>query len=304
MTPLPPARDPRRATATAALLVLGSCISLQFGAALAYQLFPAVGAWGMTTLRLGLAAIVLLLVVRPRVRSWTRSQWLATAAFGAALAGMNGFFYWGISTVPLGPAVAIEFLGPLVLTAVLSRGIREWAWLIPAMIGMGLFAVDHLRGVSHLDPLGLVFILVAGLFWALYILASERAGRKVEGAGGLAVAVTIAAVLVAPFGLSSAVPAVVADSSLLLLALPAALLASVIPYSLEFAALRRLPKPVFGILLSLEPAVAALAGFLLLGQGMSVLGACAVALVVAASIGSTLGARAPRKERVEVTAPA
>ncbi|WP_233548872.1 EamA family transporter [Galactobacter valiniphilus] len=158
--------------------------------------------------------------------------------------------------------------------------------------------------MSHLDPLGLVFILVAGLFWALYILASERAGRKVEGAGGLAVAVTIAAVLVAPFGLSGAVPAVVADPSLLLLALPAALLASVIPYSLEFAALRRLPKPVFGILLSLEPAVAALAGFLLLGQGMSVLGACAVALVVAASIGSTLGARAPRKERVEVTAPA
>lgn len=285
------ARDPRRATAYSALLVLASCASLQFGAALAFQLFPVVGSWGMTALRLGLAAIILLIVIRPKVRAWNRKQWMAILLFGLSLAGMNGFFYAGIETVPLGPAVAIEFMGPLVLTAILSRRLREGLWIVLALGGMALFFLDDMLGESTLDPVGVGYILAAGAFWAFYILAGQRAGVQVPGAGGLAIAVSIAAICVLPFGAPTVFPAIGADPSLLLIALPAALLASVIPYSLEFAAMRRLPKPVFGILLSLEPAVAGLAGFLLLHQAISPLGILAMALVVAASAGSTLTAR-------------
>lgn len=291
MTAQVPSRDPRRDTYIASGFVLASCVSLQFGAALAVQLFPSVGVWGMTTLRLLIAGVLMMIVVRPRMGAWTWKQWRSILLFAFSLAGMNGLFYAGIATVPLGPAVAIEFLGPLILTAVLSRHWREGLWIVLALGGMALFFVDGMTGGDTLDPLGVAFILGAAAFWALYILAGAKAGQRVQGAGGLSVAVLLGGVLVSPLGLPTAVPAIGADPSLLLLALPAALLASVIPYSLEFAAMRRLPKPVFGILLALEPVVAAAAGFLLLGQNITALGIGAVSMVVAASVGATLTAR-------------
>ncbi|WP_354670427.1 EamA family transporter [Microbacterium oryzae] len=279
----------RSSMSSSVALVLGSCVSLQFGAALAVQLFPALGSWGVTALRLTIAALLLLVVVRPRVRSWNRSQWLVVIAFGLSLTGMNGFFYAGLERIPLGTAVAIEFLGPLVLAAVLTRRLLDFAWVALALVGMALLGVDSALGVA-LDRLGVVFTLIAAVFWALYIRASARVGQLVPGMGGLAVALVVASVVLLPFGVPAA-EASFAQPHLLALAAGTALLASVVPYTLELLALRRLPQRVFGVLLSLEPVVASAAGWLMLSQEMSALRIVAVALVVVASIGTALAAR-------------
>ena len=279
----------------AVAMILGSCISLQFGAALAAQLFPALGSWGVTTLRLGIAGIVLLLLVRPAVHLWRASQWKAVILFGLSLGAMNGSFYASIARIPLGTAVAIEFLGPLVLSAVLSRKLADLGCVALALVGISLFGVESSMGLSDLDPIGVLWALAAGVFWACYVLASAHVGKEVPGQGGLAVAVMLGALLLLPLGAHGVVGAV-QSPHLLLLALGTALLASVIPYSLELAALRRLPRHVFSILLSLEPAIAMLAGLLLLAQPISGFGIAAVAFVIAASIGTTLNER--RLQRV------
>lgn len=272
-------------------LIVGSCVSLQFGAALAVQLFPQLGSWAVTALRLAVAAIVLVIAVRPRVRGWSAQQWIAIAWFGLSLACMNGFFYAALSRIPLGPAVAIEFLGPLVLAAVLSRSVVDFAGVGIAVAGIALFGLDGVLGAEPLDPLGVGFVLVAAAFWALYIRKSARVGEIVPGVGGLAMALVIASVLLLPFGGPAAFQ-VAATPELLWLAIGTGLLASVIPYTLEFLALRRLPQRVFGILASLEPVFAALFGWLLLSQDVSVLKLVGIALVVTASIVTTL---VPRK---------
>ncbi|MGW9112156.1 EamA family transporter [Microbacterium sp. NPDC055683] len=271
-------------------LIIGSCVSLQFGAALAIQLFPALGSWGVTALRLTIAALILVVAVRPRLGRWTRTQWLAVVGFGLALGAMNGFFYAALERIPLGTAVAIEFLGPLVLAACLTRRGSDFAWVGVALAGMALLGVDSAVGADALDPLGVVFALVAAAFWALYIRTSARVGRLVPGLGGLAMALVVASVALLPFGVP-AVADVALDPGLLALAIGTAVLASVVPYVLELLALRRLPQRVFGVLLSLEPVIAALAGWLLLSQAMSPLRIAAVALVVAASVGTALAAR-------------
>jgi inner membrane transporter RhtA len=275
---------------SAVLMVLASCTSLQVGAACAAQLFAAVGSTGATFLRLLFAAAVLLLLVRPRVRGWDRAQWVRVVAFGVALAGMNGFFYAAIARIPLGTAVTIEFLGPLALAAVLSRRLRDLVWVALAAAGVGLLGVAD-GGTAGWDWVGVGFALVAGAFWAFYILTSARVGAAVPGQSGLAVAVAVAALVLLP-GAGGAGHAFT-DLRLLVLAAATGLLASVVPYSLELTALRRLPPRVFGVLLSLEPAVATLAGWLLLHQGLGVLGAVAVGVVILASAGSTLSARRP-----------
>lgn len=275
-------------------LVVGSCLSLPFGAAVAAQLFPVLGPWGVTSLRVAIAALLLIVIVRPRPRRWSRSQWLAAALFGVSLAAMNGFFYAAIDRIPLGPAVAIEFLGPLVLAAALTRRLADAAWVALALVGMALLGVDGLIGAEPLDPLGLVFILVAAGFWALYIRMSARVGALIPGSGGLAMGLLVAAVLLIPVGAPTAAT-IAADPQLLLLAALTAVLSSVIPYSFELAALRRLPQRVFGVLLSLEPAFATLAGWLILGQAATPLRLLAIALVVAASVGTTLGVRSRRR---------
>ncbi|MGV2900856.1 EamA family transporter, partial [Microbacterium sp. AGC62] len=269
-------------------LVIGSCLSLPFGAAVAAQLFPVLGPWGVTSLRVAIAAILLVVIVRPRPGKWTRPQWLAAVLFGVSLAAMNGFFYAAIDRIPLGPAVAIEFLGPLVLAAVLTRRLADAAWVGVALLGMVALGIDGLIGAEPLDPLGLVFILIAAGFWVMYIRMSARVGALIPGSSGLAMGLVVAAVLLIPVGIPAA-STVAMDPQLLLLAAITAVLSSVIPYSFELAALRRLPQRVFGVLLSLEPAFATLAGWLILGQDATPLRLLAVALVIAASVGATLG---------------
>jgi inner membrane transporter RhtA len=281
----------------AALLILGSGTSLQAGAAMAERLFPVAGAAGAVLLRLGLSAVIMLVLVRPRVRAWQRSQWRAVTLYGLSLAGTNGFFYAALARLPLGTAVTIQFLGPLTLAAVLSRRPRDVAWVLLAVTGvltLGL-ADTHGSGGGHpLNGVGVACALISAAFWALYIVAGGRASKAVPGRGGLAVAMAVAAVAVAPFGARGAghvLAQAPAQPHLLLLALGTAVLASVVPYTLELAALRRAPRRVFGILLSTEPAVATLAGWLLLSQQAGPVTLAAVTVVVLASTGSALGAR-------------
>lgn len=267
-------------------MVMGSCLSLQFGAALATQLFPVAGPWGVTSVRLVAAALILLVFVRPRVTGWTAHTWRWVALFGVSLGAMNGFFYAAVERLPLGVAVTIEFLGPLTLSAVLSRRPRDLIWVAMALTGVALLGLDAFRGATALDWLGVVFALIAATFWAIYIVLGARVGAMVPGQGPLAVAMAIGALAMLPFGAQGALT-LFADPVLVLLAVGTGLLGSVVPYSLEFAALRRLPRPVFGILLSLEPGFAAMVGALLLGQVLGVGSWLAIVLVTAASVGAT-----------------
>src|ERR1700733_9109898 len=277
----------------AALLVLGSCTSLQAGAALAMGLFPVTGTPGATLLRLGLAAVVLLGVARPRIRGGRPPQWRAVGLYGISLAGTNGFFYAALARLPLGTAVTIQFLGPLTLATVLSRRWRDAGWGLLAVAGVLTLGVvgQHDGGAAHpLDPVGVACALVSAAFWALYIVAGSRASTAVPGRGGLAVAMTVGALALLPFGALGALQ-VTSRPHLLLIALGTAVLASVVPYTLELAAMRRAPRRVFGILLSLEPGVATLAGWVLLGQRTPPVAIAAIALVVVASAGAALSAK-------------
>ena len=269
------------------VLVLVAIASVQTGSAVARTLFDDLGAGGSTLLRLGLSALLLLAVLRPGVRSWTRDQWLAAALLGGAMGAMNLSFYLSLRTVPLGVAVTVEFVGPLLLALVQTRRWVDGVWALLAASGVVLLGADTSSGI----PLsGLAFALLAGLFWAAYILASARVGRLLPGLDGLAVALAVAALLVLPYGAGGA-SAVFDEPVLLLGGLAIAVLSSVVPYGLEMLALRRMPTRVFGILMSLEPAAAALAGLLVLGQALGVREVTALLLVSVASAGVTLGRR-------------
>ncbi len=265
-------------------LVLGAIVSVQFGAALARRLFDALGPSGVTLLRVGIAAAFLLLVLRPKVRMWTRSAWQAAALLGVTMAGMNLLFYQAIRTVPLGVAVTVEFLGPLVLSLVQTRRLVDLAWALLAAGGVALLGFDP-GGVVPIT--GLVLAFLAGLCWAAYILASANLGQVVAGTEGLAVALSVAALVALPFGISGALH-VIERPALLVPAAAVALLSSVIPYVLELAALRRIPTRVFGVLMSLEPAAAALAGLIVLGQALVAREVVALLVVSLASLGITL----------------
>lgn len=273
----------------APMLVLTAIVTVQVGSALAKTLFDDLGAAGVTLLRLGLAAALLLAVLRPRVRTWTRRAWRAAALLGLAMAGMNLVFYLSLRTVPLGIAVTVEFVGPLLLALVQTRRRSDLAWALLAAAGVVLLGLDTASGV----PLsGLALAFLAGLFWAGYIVASAHVGQVVPGIDGLAVALTVAALVVLPFGVQGA-SAVVERPVLLLAGLGVALLSSVLSYGLELTALRRMPTRVFGILMSAEPAAAALSGLVVLGEALGVREVVALLLVSLASAGVTLGRREP-----------
>lgn len=272
----------------AVLCIIGSCISLQLGAALAIELFPFTGAWGTAAIRLLMAGTLLMLLTRPKFHTWSRQQWFGVALFGASLGLMNGFFYNGIDHIPLGTAVTIEFLGPLALAAILSRSLRDAACVALALLGMVLLGVDSFTG-EPLSLLGVIFVLIAGAFWACYILSSKHVGTLVPGQGGLAVALIIGGVLIAPLSGAKAL-VVFTDWKLFAFAIGTAVLASLIPYSLELVALRRLEPHVFSILISLEPVFAGLFGWLLLAQNLSALKISAIIAVVMASILQTIAA--------------
>ena len=270
-----------------ALLVLVAIASVQIGSAVARTLFDALGAGGATLLRLGLSALILLAVLRPRVTTWDRPQWRAALLLGGAMGAMNLSFYLALRTVPLGVAVTVEFVGPLLLALAQTRRAVDLLWALLAGAGVVLLGADTSSGA----PLsGLAFALLAGLFWAAYILASARVGQVLPGLDGLAVALAVAMVLVLPYGASGAA-AVLEHPELLLGGLAIAVLSSVVPYGLEMLALRRMPTRVFGILMSLEPAAAALAGLVVLGQALGLREVAALLMVSLASAGVTLGRR-------------
>ena len=271
----------------APLMVLVAIGSVQIGSAVARTLFDDLGAPGVTLLRLGLAALFLLVLIRPKVRTWSRRSWGAALLLGFVLAAMNSVFYLSLRTVPLGIAVTVEFLGPLLLALVQTRRWIDLVWALLAGVGVALLGLDTASGI----PLsGLLLAGLAGAFWAGYILASARVGRLLPGVDGLAVALAFGTVLVIPYGAPGAL-GVLEQPSLLIAAAAVALLSSVIPYGLELTALRRLPTRVFGILMSMEPAAAAVAGLIILGQALVVPQIVALVLVSTASVGITLGRR-------------
>lgn len=277
------------------LCIIGSCISLQVGAALAIHLFDDGGTWGTTAVRLLVAGTILLLFSRPRIREWDRRQWLAVAGLGISLGLMNGFFYAGIDLVPLGPAVTIEFLGPLLLAAFLSRSLRDGICVALAMTGMALLGLDAFNG-NPLNPLGVGFLLAAALCWAMYILANKHAGALVPGQGGLAVAFLIGGIAMLPAGARGAWN-LVSSTETLWFAVGTGILGSLVPYSLELIALRGLAPNAFSILIALEPVFAAFFGWLLLAQNISTLKLLAITVVIAASVLQTISTD---KERAAV----
>jgi inner membrane transporter RhtA len=287
------------------VLVLGGVTSVQFGSAFANKLFDQAGPAGVVFLRLTFGALVLLLLVRPKLGGHSRSNWRAAIGFGVMLAGMNWSFYEALDRLPLGAAVTVEFLGPLAVAVIGSRRLVDLLWVTLAGAGVALLglagshtaaAASRGAGAGHgagpLSTTGLLFALLAGAFWAGYIVMSKRVGTVFPGLDGLATAMVIGAVLLIPAGVSQAGSALL-NPHVLLGGLAVALLSSVIPYSLELTALRRLAASTFGLLMSLEPAVAALAGVLILSQPLYLRTTIALVLVVAASAGSTLTATRP-----------
>jgi inner membrane transporter RhtA len=285
----------RSSKASAVSLLLCSVASLQFGAALSTRLFPTIGPAGASLLRLGLSSAVLLVLTRPSVRLWTRGQWASVLVLGVAMAGMNGLFYEALARLPLGIAVTVEFLGPLVLAAALSRQRRELMWVAMALLGVAVLGLTRHAGGGALSITGLLFAAVAGVFWALYVLVGSTVASEGIGLGALAVATGVAALIVAPAGAGSGGAALLSPS-VLGIGLLVAVLACVIPYSCELTALAALPRQTFSVLLALEPAAAAIIGAVLLGQILSPVQSVAIALVVAAGIGSTLAVSPSRQQ--------
>ncbi|WP_246580290.1 EamA family transporter [Deinococcus aestuarii] len=261
-------------------------LSIQGGAAFAKTLFPTLGAAGTTALRVTLAAALLSLVFRPNLRALSPAAWRAVLPYGAALGLMNLTFYLSLTRLPLGLAVTLEFVGPLVLSLVLSRRLGDLVWVGLAALGIVLIAPHGGEG-GTLDPLGAALALTAGAFWALYILAGGAVGRRVPGTTGVVAGMLVAAVVTLPFGLVQAGTGLLAPPALLA-GLAVAVLSSALPYSLEMAALRALPARVFGVLMSLEPALAALSGLLFLGERLTALQWLAMLCVIAASAGISL----------------
>ena len=264
----------------APLLVLAGIISVQFGGALAQTLVPVIGAGGAVTMRLLFATVLLLVVARPRWRGHGRRAWATVGAFGVALGMMNFAFYGALAHLPIGVAVTIEFIGPLTLAAVLSRRLLDGVAVLAAALGVVLISEAFETPLDQLEWTGILLALAAGGFWAAYIVLSGRTGALFPRLEGLALAMVVATLVTLPFGVGS-----IPDwtGTTVAKGLGIAVLSSVLPYSLELLALRRLSAKVFGILLSLEPAAAAVAGLLVLGQRLSPVQLAGMGMVVAAS---------------------
>ena len=299
-----PASPPRSRTASGVSLLLVGVLSVQLGAGLAKSVFPVAGPGGTVWLRLLFAAVVLALLFPPSRLpwplsrlGWSRDAVLAVVGFGLVLGGMNWTFYEAIDRIPLGVAVALEFTGPLVLALSLSRRVVDVLWALLAAAGLVLLTLDPFGAsdtlTGPLDPVGVVLALVAGAFWAGYILASRRVGNLVPGTKGLAGALVVAALVTTPVGLAAGTALL--DTRILLVGLGIALLSSALPYAVELEALRRLPARVFGVLLSIEPVAAAAVGLVVLGEVLDAWQWGAVALICVASLGVTLTAEQPEE---------
>jgi inner membrane transporter RhtA len=276
--------------------VVVAAISQEVGAAFAVGLFAALGAIGAVFVRFLVAGVILCVAVRPRLRGLSGRAWLSAGALAATLTVMNLCFYNSLTRIPLGVAVTVEALGPLALSVAVSQRKTAWLWALLALLGVALLSLTGVR-VGHLDPVGLGFAAGAAASWAAYILATARAGSDFPNLDGLALATAIGAVVTAPFAAVAVDPASALRWQVLGLGAIVGVMSSVIPYSLELISLRRLPPETFAILTCLSPVVAAVAGWLILGQHLAVTGYVAIVLVTLASIGAVRSARELLAER-------
>ena len=270
------------------LAVLGSVTALGIGTSFAKQLFPQVGSLGTTALRVGFSALLLLALWRPWRWPLSRADAMSVLRYGVALGFMNLLFYMSLRTIPFGVAVAIEFSGPLAVAMMYSRKPVDFLWLALAVVGLGLLLpLGH--SVTSLDPEGVMYAMAAAVCWGAYIVFGKRLSHLHAG-HSVALGLTVAALTVVQFGVWHAGSALL-DPRILLFGLGVAAISSAIPISLEMMALKRLPQEAFGIMTSMEPAVAALLGFLMLDEHLSILQWLAIVFIMMAAAGSSLTAR-------------
>lgn len=277
-----------RAALTPYLALGGAMLSLACGTSFAKQLFPHVGAAGTSAMRVGLAALILLAVFRPWRLRLTRDDVGRVLLFGLVLGAMNLTFYLSLRTVPLGLALAIEFMGPLSLALIHSRRLIHFVWIGCAALGL-LLLLPLKQGAGALDPIGVGFALIAAVCWALYIVFGKRLSHIPSGPS-VAMGMSVAALVILPFGAASAGSALLSPS-ILILGVVVAIASSALPYSLDMIAMRGMPKRTFGVLLSGEPAIGALAGLFFLHEHLSPTQWVAIAAIVAASAGAILTTR-------------
>ncbi|EOI5776428.1 threonine/homoserine exporter RhtA [Cronobacter malonaticus] len=270
------------------VVLLVAMASIQSGASLAKSLFPLVGAPGVTALRLALGTLILVIVFKPWRLRFTRSQRMPLLVYGLALGAMNYLFYLSIRTVPLGIAVALEFTGPLAVALFGSRRPVDFLWVALAVLGLW-FLLPLGQDVTHVDPLGAACALGAGVCWAIYIIAGQKAGAE-HGPATVAIGSLIAAIVFVPIGAAAAGEALW-HWSVLPVGLGIAILSTALPYSLEMTALTRLPTRTFGTLMSMEPALAAFTGMIFLGETLTLVQWLALLSIIIASVGSTLTLR-------------
>jgi inner membrane transporter RhtA len=274
--------------------VLLSIISVQVGAALAKSLFPVFGAAGTSTMRVGISALILFAFNRPNLKELTVAQWKAIIPYGLCLGAMNGIFYLSLSRIPLGLAVTLEFIGPLILSVVTSKSRLDYLWTLLAVAGIAFITPWNGKGA---DLYGVAMALLAGGFWAAYIVLGQRTSAVIDGGKAVTVGMIFATLLILPFGIAdgklgnftvSAIPAAIALG----------LLCSAIPFSLEIDALKHIPAKTFSILMSLDPAIGALCGLVFLKEFLSFWEWLAIALVIIASLGATLSGK-PKKQMTQ-----
>ncbi len=280
-------RNSSRRLVSPVWLVLIGILSVQFGAGIAKGLFDEISPTAIVWLRLVTSAIVLVAVARPVLRGRSRSDWLVVLAFGACLGLMNWAIYQSFARIPLGVAVTLEFIGPLTLAVIGSRRLRDLLWVLLAGLGV---AVLGLEGGDDVNLAGVLFALLAAAMWAAYILLSAQTGQRWPGFDGLALASVVATVLLTPFAVGESGGDLI-DPRILLLGAAVGLLSSVVPYSCELVALRSIRPSVFSILMSLEPAAAALAGIIVLQEFLTWEQWLAMVFVVIASVGATRSSR-------------
>ena len=279
-------------------VILIAMMSIQSGASLAKSLFPLVGAPGVTALRIALGTLILVVVFKPWRLRFKKEQRLPLLFYGLALGGMNYMFYLSIQTIPLGIAVALEFTGPLAVALFSSRRPVDFIWVILAVLGLW-FLLPLGQSVSQIDLTGAALALGAGACWAVYILTGQRAGEE-HGPATVALGSLIAAVIFVPIGMAQATDSIW-QWSILPVGLAVAILSTALPYSLEMIALTRLPTRIFGTLMSMEPALAAISGMMFLGETLTLVQTLALCSIIAASMGSTLTMRQePKVHKIDL----
>nr|WP_314523346.1 threonine/homoserine exporter RhtA [uncultured Lelliottia sp.] len=274
------------------VVILIAMLSIQSGASLAKSLFPLVGAPGVTALRIALGTLILVVIFKPWRLRFKKEQRLPLLFYGLSLGGMNYLFYLSIQTVPLGIAVALEFTGPLAVALFSSRRPVDFVWVVLAVLGLW-FLLPLGQNISHVDLTGAALALGAGACWAVYILTGQRAGEE-HGPATVALGSLIAAIIFVPIGMAQATESIW-QWSILPIGLAVAVLSTALPYSLEMIALTRLPTRIFGTLMSMEPALAALSGMVFLGESLTFTQTMALCSIIAASMGSTLTMRPETK---------